>query len=240
MRPVEVFLLINLVAFLILPIVLAVPNLEEYRPEEFELGQEVEGSFDIFWSLLILTAVLIGVKFLRIKLSWIIDLAVFFSGFMFGSIFKIGLFLGLLLLALRKTRIIELFNISSFVTIICFAMLIAPFITPSAAMMLLALLSLYDVIGVLYLPYIKFLWLEINREINLDAIAIIFKNGMVGAGDFALPLVFSLSFGMVGLFSVPLIALGFWLNQRLAKRFGAFPGVPFQALFAYVFFIALS
>jgi len=228
------------VAFLLFPLVQKVPNLEDYRPDEFQQGKEVAGSLSIVQSLLILTASLVLIKLLKFKLSWFIDLSVFFSGMLFGSLFGVGAYLGIFLLALRKTRIIELFNLSSSATIICFALLIAPFVTPQAAMVLLALLSLYDVIGVLFLPYIKFLWLEVNKTTNLDSIALIFDKGMVGAGDFALPLVFSLSFGIPGLLSVPLLALGFWLNQRLARFFGAFPGIPFQALFAYLFMVVAS
>lgn len=240
MRPIQAFILINVVAFLLLPLVQKVPNLEDYRPDEFRQGKEVAGSLSIVQSLLVLTVGLVLIKLLKFKLSWFIDLSVFLSGMLFGSFFGVGVYLGILLLSLRKTKIIELFNLSSSVTIVCFALLIAPFVTPQAAMVLLALLSLYDVIGVLFLPYIKFLWLEVNKMANLDSIALIFNNGMVGAGDFALPLVFSLSFGIPGLLSVPLLALGFWLNQRLARRFGAFPGIPFQALFAYLFMVVAS
>ncbi|MBR9689551.1 MAG: hypothetical protein GOV01_01480 [Candidatus Altiarchaeota archaeon] len=240
MRPTQVFILLNVLAFALFPFVKAVPNLEEFRPMEFVEGQEVQGGLQVFKSLLLLTGTLVILKLVKFKLVWLIDTSVFFSGYFFGSFFGIGFLLGIFLLALRKTEVFELFNISSGATILCFSLLIAPFITPTAAMLLVALLSLYDVIGVLYLPYIKFLWLEVKRDIRLDSIAILFDNGMVGAGDFALPILFSLSFGFVGILSIPLLALGFWLNQGLAKRFGAFPGIPFQALFAYLFFIAAA
>ena len=239
-KPVYTFLLLNLIAFALLPIVTSLPNLEEYRPPELAEGREVEGGLHMFQSLIVLTGVLVVLKLIKFKLSWIIDLAAFVSGYLFGSLFGIGLALGLLVLALRKTRIIELFNASSAMTIICFSLLIAPFMTPESIMLLMALLSLYDVLGVLYLPYIKFLWLQVTQDKRLDTLAIVFKNGMVGAGDYVLPIIFSLSFGPAGLLSVPFLALGFFLNQGLAKKHGAFPGIPFQALFAYGFYILFS
>lgn len=240
MKPVEAFLLLNVLAFALLPMVESRPNIEDYRPPELEEGREIAGSTEIFRSLLLLTLGLVILKLLKISLMWIIDLAVFFSGYLLGSLFGIGLWLGLLLLSLRKTKDILFFNVSSAGTILCFSLLIAPFITPGAAMLLMALLSLYDVVGVLYLPYIKFLWLQVKRDKRLESIALLFKKGMVGAGDFALPLVFSLSFGNLGFLSVPLLALGFSLNGLLARRLGAFPGIPFQALFAYGFYVLFA
>ena len=239
-RPVHTFLLLNLAAFALLPVVTSLPNIEEYRPPELALGQEVEGGLHMFRSLIFLTGALVILKIVKFRLSWIIDLAVFVSGYLFGSLFGIGLALGILVLALRKTRIIELFNASSAMTIVCFSLLIAPFMTPESAMLLMALLSLYDVLGVLYFPYIKFLWLQVTRDKRLDTLAIVFEKGMVGAGDYVLPIIFSLSFGPAGLFSVPFLALGFSPNQGLAKRHGAFPGIPFQALFAYGFYVLFS
>lgn len=240
MKPVEAFLLLNVLAFALLPLVESRPNIEDFRPPELEEGREVTGSTEIFRSLLYLTLGLVVLKFLKISLSWIIDLAVFFSGYLFGSLFGIGFWLGLLLLSLRKIKDPLLFNISSAGTILCFTLLIAPFVTPKAAMTLMALLSLYDVVGVLYLPYIKFLWLQVKKDKRLESIAILFKKGMVGAGDFALPILFSLSFGFLGFLSVPLLALGFSLNNLLARKLGAFPGIPFQAIFAYAFYILLA
>lgn len=240
MKPVHVFLLLNLAAFILLPFVTSVPNIEEFRPAELAEGREVEGGFRMFQSLIILTLVLVVLKVAKFRLSWIIDAASFFSGYLFGSLFGVGLPLGLLALSLRKTRIPELFNLSSAIVIGCFSLVIAPFMTPESSMLLLALLSVYDVLGVLYLPYIKFLWLQVSRDKRMDTLAIIFKKGMVGAGDFALPMIFSLSFGPAGLLSVPLLALGFTLNQGLARKLGAFPGIPFQALFAYGFYILFA
>ena len=190
-----------------------------------------------------MTIGLLILKILKIRLSVLIDLSVFFSGYVFGSIFGMGIFLGLILLTLRKFKEVWAFNISSAGTIISFSLLLAKFVTPNSMMLLLALLSVYDVVGVLYLPYIKFLWLETKRRIPkkwFEAVAIITGKGMVGAGDFALPLLFSLSFGLFGLLSVPFLSLGFFLNQRLAKRFGAFPGIPLQAFFAYLFYIIFA
>ncbi len=242
MRPVTAFLLINLVAFALYPFVAASPRIEEYRPREFQPGQEAAGSVAVFKYLLWMTAALVALKLIRFRLVWLIDLSVFLTGYIFGSLFRAGLPLGLLLLYLRKRKEVRWFNLSSAGTIVAFALLLAKFVTPKAAMLLLALLSIYDVVGVLWLPYIKFLWLETGKIDPkwFEAVALVFDEGMVGAGDFTLPLLFSLSFGLAGLASVPLLAAGFWLNQLLARRLGAFPGIPFQAFFAYLFYIALA
>jgi hypothetical protein len=241
-KPVIAFLAINLAVFLIFPFVRGLPEIEDYRPAEIEKGNEVAGGIEIFKSLLVLTGALIIMKILKVPLRILVDVACFSSGYFIGEMFGFGILLGLLILSLRKSESVILFNISSAATIVGFSLIIAPFMTPEASMVLMALLGLYDVVGVLYFPYIKFLWLETKAPADkkMDGIALIFEDGMVGAGDFVVPIIFSLSFGMLGLLSVPLLALGFVLNGRLARIFGAFPGLPFQAFFAYGFFVAFS
>ena len=237
MKQTASFLVIGLIAFMLLPFVTSLPNLEEYRPEELEKGKEIEGGITIFKSVLVLTLGLVILKFFKLRLSWIIDFSTFFSGYVLGNMFGFGIPLGLLILSLRKIKTKFTFNLASAMTIICFTLILSPFITHESSMLLLALLSFYDVIGVLYFPYIKFLWLQTSNEKIYDTIAIIYENGMVGAGDFALPLIFALSYGTMGIVALLFLALGFSLNQSLAKRLGAFPGIPFQALFAFLFYL---
>lgn len=240
-RPTAALLLMGAVAFALLPLVQQQPDLENYRPVELPEGQEVEGGIRIFQTLLVMTVALVALKFLRFRLSWFVDVSTLASGSLLGSLFGVGLPLGLLLLALRKTRNPTLFNLSSGGTIICFSLLIAPFMTPEAVMTLMALLSLYDVVGVLYLPYIKFLWLQVATDKRLDTLAVVFDKGMVGAGDFALPLLFSLTLGFPsGLLALPVLAFAFGLNQHFSRLLGAFPGIPLQALFAYPLLLTLA
>jgi len=232
-------LLMYLLAFSLFPAVRNSPVVEKYRPEELKPGKEETGIITLFTTLLKLTLALVILKLVGFKLRWIIDVAVFVTGYIFGDIFGVGFPMGLFLLALRKSENVDLYNISSALTIVFFSLIISRFVPTSAAILFIALLSLYDVIGVLYLPYIKFLWLKFSR-INFDGVAIVSSDGFVGAGDYALPLLFSLSFGFFGLLSLPLFLLAFYLTSLLSRRFGAFPGLPLQAFFAYAFYLAFS
>jgi len=228
-----------LLAFLVFPFVKSSKEIEKYRPEELVAGREEKGVVKIFDTLIKLTLLLVVLKFLGFRLSWLIDFAVFLTGYIFGSIFDLGIPFSLLLLGLRKSKNIFLYNVSSALTITFFSLIIGNFVPPKAAILFMALLSLYDVIGVFYIPYIKFLWLQFSR-VNFDGVAIISDDGFVGAGDFALPLIFSLSFGTFGLLSLPLFVFSFFLTSSLSKRFGAFPGLPLQTFFAYLFYFPLS
>ncbi|HDR53830.1 MAG TPA: hypothetical protein ENN60_04165 [archaeon] len=240
-----VFLLLAGLAFAGLALVQGVDDLESYRPPQLERGMEVAGSISLFKTILWMTLGLVVLKLVGFRLEHIIDLSVFATGFVFGSLFGGGVALGLVLLAYRKTGVMWLYNLSSGMTIVCFSLVLAPFITPDAAMMLFALLALYDVVGVLFLPYIKFLWLEVRTRNRKDekvkklmkGVAVFTDEGLVGAGDFALPLLFALSFGYRGMLALPLLLIGFGFTQRFARRFGVFPGLPLQALTGFIFYI---
>lgn len=249
MKAWTVFLVINLLCFGVMPFVRANPNLESYRPGYFEAGQESQGSISLFKIVLIFTFALIAFKLIGFKLEYLIDVSVFSVGYLFGSLFGVGVPLALVLLSYRKSEYILLYNLSSAITIVGFSSLIAPFITPDAALLLFALLSLYDVLGVLYLPVIQFLWLKIERigeeftkkhKKLTRGVAIITDDGLIGAGDFALPAMFALSFGNGGLLTLPFLLLGFWLTHRFARRFHTFPGLPLQAFFGSLAYFILG
>ncbi|MBR9680168.1 MAG: hypothetical protein GOU99_03920 [Candidatus Altiarchaeota archaeon] len=231
-----VFLLIHLMGLIALPAIQGIPNLEEYRPSGFELGQEEQASITLFSYMLYMTLGLVLLKLVGFKLSWVIDFSVLMMGVVFGSLIRKEIELGLVLLAYRKSGSVLLYNISSILTILFFGLLFSPFMTPDSVMLLFALLSLYDVIGVLYAPYIKFLWLEVKKKIRTDGVAILFENGMIGAGDFIIPLLFVLSYGVRGWLAVPFVLFGFVITEKLAKRFNGFPGIPIQAFCAYLFY----
>ena len=230
--------LMFVLAFALLPLTER-EALEKYRPEELKVGEEEKGVVSLFRSLLAITVLLVALKLLGFRLSWIIDAAVFSTGFIFGDAFGVGVPLGLLLLSLRKSGKLELYNTSSALTIVLFSVVLSRFIPSGAALLFMSLLGLYDVVGVLYLPYIKFLWLQFSK-VRFDGVALVCSDGFVGAGDFALPLLFALSFGLPGFLSLPLFALAFRLNSLLSRRFGAFPGLPLQTFFALAFHLALS
>ena len=243
------FLAVSLLCFGVMPFVRAHPNLEDYRPDYFEAGQESKGSVDLFKIILIFTFASVILKLIGFKLEYLIDVSVFSVGYFFGSLFGVGVPLALVLLSYRKSENILLYNLSSILTIVSFSSLIAPFVTPDAAMLLLALLSLYDVLGVLYLPVIQFLWLKIensSREFTkrhkklARGVAILTDDGAIGEGDFALPVLFALSFGNRGFFALPLLFLGFWLTHRFAKVFRTFPGLPLQAFFGSLAYFILG
>ncbi len=230
--------LIFLIAFALLPFATG-ERVEKYRPAELQRGVEEQGILRIFDLLVAMTAVLVVLRLMGFRLRWLIDLAVFMSGYILGDVFGVGIQAGLLLVGLRKSGRVEAYNLSSALTIVSFSVIFGKFITPGAAMMLMALLSLYDVVGVLYFPYIKFIWLQFSKRV-FDGVAILCDDGFIGAGDFALPLLFALSFGFVGILSLPLFALAFFLTSRLSRRFGVFPGLPLQAFFAYAFYLAFA
>ncbi len=169
-------LLLYVVSFLLLPYVKVSEKVENYRPQELVAGNEERGVINLFETLIKLTVLLILLKFIGFRLSWIIDVAVFMSGYMMGDLFGVGLPLGLLLLSLRKSNRVDLFNISSALTIAFFSVILSRFLSPKATMLLLTLLSLYDVVGVLYLPYIKFLWLQFSKS-SFTGVAIISEDG---------------------------------------------------------------
>jgi len=249
MKAIHVFLVVNLISFLLLPFVLSTPDLGTDRPAGFESGNEEEGSVNIFKTILWMTAILMFLKIFGIKLKHIIDFSVFSAGYLFGSLFGLGLPLALVLLSYRKTELIILYNLSSIATIVSFSLVLAPFVTPEAALLLFSLLSLYDVLCVLYLPIIQFLWLEVRAkrytkkkfERYTTGVATFTDDGLIGAGDFALPTLFALSFGSRGLLALPFLLLGFWITHRFARKFQTFPGLPIQAFFgALAYYVIIT
>ncbi|MBR9681560.1 MAG: hypothetical protein GOV00_02040 [Candidatus Altiarchaeota archaeon] len=246
MKAVYVFLAINLICFALLPTVVGNPDIENYRPETFEVGSEEEGSISIFKTVLWITVMLFVLKLVGIKIRHLIDFSAFSAGYLFGSLFGMGFPLGLVLLSYRKSDFIMLYNLSSIATIIAFSLIFAPFVTPDAALLLFALLGLYDVIGVLYLPVIQFLWLRFDKRFDAKTrkyttgVAILTDDGLVGAGDFALPTIFALSFGSRGLLALPLLLLGFWLTHLFARKFRTFPGLPLQVFFGSLAYFILT
>lgn len=242
MKAISAFLIINVIAFLILPFVLEHPDLESYRPEGFEEGREKDGSWSVFKTIIWVTGVLLILKIVGIDLRKIIDFSVFSTAYLFGSLFGVGLPLALVLLSYRKSRLRILYNLSSMGTIIGFSLLFAPFLTPSATLLLFSLLSLYDVICVLYIPIIQFLWLRFEKlsKRYTRGVAILTNEGLIGAGDFAVPTLFALSFGSRGIFTLPFLFTGFLLTQRFARRFRTFPGLPIQAFFGALSYFILT
>ncbi len=241
-KPWQVLVTLCLIGFFLQSYLLSKPGeIERFRPKEFEKGKEESGSIKLFVNLVFLTAFLVFLKVFGFKLEYIIDFSVFLTGFYGGLLFGFPE-MGFLLLALRKIKEIWAFNISSALSILFFALIFGPFVTPKAVFLLMLLLSLYDVIGVLYLPYIKFLWLQVDYRKIMQGIAVITEHGTVGAGDFALPLLFFLSFKNPASFILlPFFVLAFEANRILSREFGPMPGLPLITALASIpyFFLGL-
>jgi len=139
-----------------------------------------------------------------------------------------------------------LFNLTSALSIIGFGLLFGLFLPTELVLLLIAAMSIYDVIGVFYTRHIKYIWLGrvgFNPRWR-NTLGIVFPEGshfsLVGSGDFALPLVLTASAATENLVGSVILAgfatVGFFALQSYASRTKktketGVPGIPILALF---------
>jgi hypothetical protein len=156
-----VFLILQILGALIAPLVF-VPV--EFRPPL----SATPGVLDIGLILVLATfgaVFLIILKFI-IPLRILSHLVVMFSGFYLGSFFgtMYGIVLGTFNILLRLSNNIWFNNLATAITAIAFGLLIGYFVDPGFSLLLIAALSVYDAIGVLYSKHIQAIWLAKVRK----------------------------------------------------------------------------
>jgi presenilin-like A22 family membrane protease len=235
-----IFLILQISGALIAPLVF-VPM--EFRPPL----SATPGVIDIGLILVLATigaVILILMKFV-IPLRILSHFVVMFSGFYLGSFFGTiqGILLGTLSIILRLSNNIWLNNLATSISAIAFGLLIGYFVDPGFSLLLIASLSVYDAIGVLYSKHIQAIWLakvnkdesglKITKEKVLDGIlmAIPTRRGyeITGVGDYALPLVLVISVAKLNLLAGVIVALfsALGYNQMRSVRGQVLPGMPF-------------
>lgn len=252
--PVATFFLLQLLAMTAALSISGRPYISEFRPEIVSEQPRTSDIFSIFNLVIIGTAILIVLKFLKFRMKYLVDLAVLISSYYLAGIvtnlFWPSLLFALFALAIRQGGSLLLYNASSAVSIISFSLLFGLFLKPDLTLFLLAIMSVYDVIGVLYTKHIKYIWfgaIKFNPKWR-DAIAVVFPQAgggfmMVGAGDFALPALLTVNLAgssvPAGIISLLLSTLGFAALQKMASTTKqaadtGLPGIPVLAFFSAI------
>lgn len=257
--PVAAFFLLQLLAMTVAMSISGRPYISEFRPEIVSERPQASDIFSIFNLVIVGTIVLIALKFLRFRMKYLVDFAVLVSSYylagLYTNLLLPSLLFALIVLAIRQSGNLFLYNASSAVSIVSFSLLFGLFLKPDLTLLLLAIMSIYDVIGVLYTRHIKYIWFGMAKRAAdfdpsrwRDAIALIFPQGggsfvMVGAGDFALPALLTVSLAgssiPAGIVSLILSTLGFAALQKMAsmtKRAAdtGLPGIPVLAFFSAI------
>lgn len=235
-----IFLALEIAGALIAPLVF-VPV--EFRPPL----SAAPGIVDVGFILVLATVGAVALILLKlvVPLRILSHLVVMFSGFYLGSFFGsvYGIIAGTACILLRLSNNIWFNNIATALSAISFGLLIGYFVDPGFSLLLIAGLSVYDAIGVLYSKHIQSIWLgqvkneppgfQITREKVLDGIlmAIPTRRGfeITGVGDYALPLVLVISAAKINMLAGLLIAVfsAFGYSQMQNVRGRVLPGMPF-------------
>lgn len=256
--PVAAFFLIQLLAMLAAASLSTKPYVSEFRPEIVSETPRTSDILSIVNLVIIGTVVLVILKFIGFRMRYMVDMAVLVSSYYLAGIvtnmFLPSLLFALLILVLRGRDSLLLYNASSGVSIVAFSLLFGLFLNPDLVILLMAVMSIYDVIGVLYTRHIKYIWFGMTKkllEFNpgwRDMIAVIFpqeKQGyvMIGAGDFALPALLTVNLAtssfLAGGISLLLSTAGFFTLQKLASMTTkssetGLPGIPVLAFFSAI------
>ncbi len=258
--PVAAFFLIQLLAMLAAASLSTKPYVSEFRPELVSEQPQTSDILSIVGLVVVGTAVLIVLKFLRFRMKYLVDLAVLVSSYYLAGIFTNlllpSLLFALLVLAARQRDSFLLYNASSAVSIVSFSLLFGLFLKPELVLLLMAAMSIYDVLGVLYTRHIKYIWFGMVKKLPAEfnplwreMIAVVFpqerKGGyvMVGAGDFALPALLTVNLATSSLpaggISLVLSTAGFFVLQKIASMTEkssetGLPGIPVLAFFSAI------
>ena len=261
---VSVFLFLQLAGVFLAYTVSHSPEMKEYmeinRPPAFNPDSGEETVINIVSIGVIGTIVLLSLKkFHLLKLKYIVMIAVFGAGSIVAGIFTDNILLttlvGLFLLAIRHLfDSLSMINFSVIVSVLGFGAM-GQYIEPVYAIILLFLLSIYDIIGVLYTKHITYLWFgtyvfDTKWRAVLAFIMPVDEREviMVGAGDFAFPLLLTFSStkyfvensgsfaGIVGGLIIAVgTTLGFAVLQHMAakseqSKTTGLPGLPFVTI----------
>lgn len=256
--PVVAFFLIQLLAMLAAASLSTKPHLSEFRPELVSEQPQTSDILSIINLVIVGTFVLVVLKFLRFRMKYLADLAVLVSSYylagIFTNLFLPSLLFALLVLALRQRDSFFLYNASSAVSIVSFSLLFGLFLKPDLVLLLMAAMSIYDVLGVLYTRHIKYIWFGMVKKLPefnpvwREMIAVVFpqsRNGyvMIGAGDFAIPALLTVNLAtsslQAGGISLLSSTAGFFVLQKLASMTEkssetGLPGIPVLAFFSAI------
>lgn len=231
-------------------------TLEENRPPMFEESGG-KSTMNIVLIGVIGTLILVILKkYLSLNLKLIVMIAVFGAGTIvadiFSSNFLINSLFGITLVVLRERfESLNLLNLTVVIAILGFGAM-GQFIEANWAVILMIVLSIYDIIGVLYTKHITYLWFgtykfdTLWREV-LAYIVVVDDTEViiVGAGDFAFPLLLTFSstklfvetsvnaYGILAGFLVAVCttigfgALQYYATISEASKETGLPGLPF-------------
>lgn len=165
MREIVAFILIQLLVLSSAFLVADKPYLEEYRPDIISENPTAWDAVQIIGYVLIITVVLLALKiFGLLRLRYFIDVSILVAAYFYAVLltnrFIPSLAFALLVLALRQANNLLLFNATSSIAIGSCSLLFGLFIPPDILLLLLAGMSVYDVIGVLYTKHIKYIWID--------------------------------------------------------------------------------
>lgn len=243
------------VIVLLLSLHLNRPGIEEFRPTIISETPTVGDITEIVKFVIIGTVVLLAIRLLKFPLRYFIDFSVLVSGFYLSLMILrneiVSVSLGLAIVAIRQLENLLLFNLTSSISIVAFSLLFGLFLPGELVVLLLAAMSVYDVIGVFYTKHIKYIWFGssgLKKTTNFgryrNTLAILFPQGsrfsLIGAGDFALPLILTASTATQNLVAAAVIGttatIGFFVLQEFAAKSSktsetGVPGIPILALF---------
>ncbi len=255
MQPLEWFAVLQLMALLLAAPIASQPELQEYKPAAITDRPERD-TFNILSLVVVGTAFLVVLKLLGISLRFLVDLAVFVSGLYFAALIRLpalGIPAGIALLLVRRWDNVTLFNLTTAISVVTFSTLFAAFLPPETVLLLLGAMSLYDAIAVFYTKHMKFLWFRQKLDSFRRSLVFLFPTGdrfsVIGAGDFSLPLLFTISVARNGLWQGALAGtaavLGFSVMQHVSERTWkteetGVPGIPFIAVFCALSALLLS
>lgn len=165
MRETITFLIIQLLVLSSAIIVSRKPYLEDYRPEIISEKPGVQDVLQILLYVIVLTLILLVLKFLGLlRLRFFIDASVFIAAYFYAAILTnnalMSFIFAILITVLRQMNSLLLFNATSGVAIAACSLLFGLFIPPDIVLLLLAGMSVYDVVGVLYTQHIKYIWID--------------------------------------------------------------------------------
>jgi len=165
MRETITFIVIQLLVLSSTLIVAGKPYLADYRPQIISEKPGVQDALQLLLYVVVITMILLVLKFLGLlRLRFLIDASVFVAAYFYAAILTDkavpSILFAVLVIIFRQTKSLLLFNATSSIAIIACSLLFGLFIPPDIVLLILAGMSVYDVIGVLYTQHIKYIWID--------------------------------------------------------------------------------